>query len=110
MAAMVATERLLWVNLVDIGEKEKGFLLDAPVLASELFGTCIEVGVECSMAFKSCIPCWYESTPRQPGGLGTGILVSPREPLPLRGADARDAKKKKQDLREVLQRSSDECN
>ncbi len=31
MAAMVVTERHLWVNLADIGKKEKGFLLDAPV-------------------------------------------------------------------------------
>ncbi len=32
MATMVvATERHLWVNLADIGEKEKHFLLDAPV-------------------------------------------------------------------------------
>ncbi len=29
MAAMVVTERHLWVNLADIGKKEKGFLLDA---------------------------------------------------------------------------------
>ncbi len=39
MAAMVVTERHLWVNLADIGKKEKGFLLDAPVSPSELFGT-----------------------------------------------------------------------
>ncbi len=32
MAAMVATERHLSVNLADIREKEKRFLLDAPVL------------------------------------------------------------------------------
>ncbi len=37
MAAMVVTERHLWVNLADIRKKEKGFLLDAPVLPSELF-------------------------------------------------------------------------
>ncbi|KAL0172254.1 hypothetical protein M9458_032565, partial [Cirrhinus mrigala] len=30
MAAMVVTERHLWVNLVDLGKKERGFLLDAP--------------------------------------------------------------------------------
>ncbi len=42
MAAMVVTERHLWVNLADIGKKEKGFLLDAPVSPSELFGTSVE--------------------------------------------------------------------
>ncbi|KAL0152608.1 hypothetical protein M9458_052331, partial [Cirrhinus mrigala] len=40
------TERHLWVNLVDIGRKEKGFLLDAPVSSSELFGTSVEMVVE----------------------------------------------------------------
>ncbi|KAI2646248.1 Lamina-associated polypeptide 2, isoform alpha [Labeo rohita] len=30
MAAMVVMERHLWVNLADLGKKEKGFLLDAP--------------------------------------------------------------------------------
>ncbi|KAK2911433.1 hypothetical protein Q8A67_003566 [Cirrhinus molitorella] len=38
MGAMVVTERHLWVNLADIGKKERGFLLDAPVSPSELFG------------------------------------------------------------------------
>ncbi len=31
MAAMVVTERHLWVNLADLEKKEKGFLLDAPI-------------------------------------------------------------------------------
>ncbi|KAL0188890.1 hypothetical protein M9458_015989, partial [Cirrhinus mrigala] len=63
MAAMVVTERHLWMNLADIGRKEKGFLLDSPVSASELFGTSVETVVEkfkeakaCSAAFKSFIP------------------------------------------------------
>lgn len=34
MAAMVFIERHLWINLADIGEKEKHFLLDAPVSPS----------------------------------------------------------------------------
>ncbi len=46
MVAMVVTERHLWVNLADIGKKEKGFLLDAPVSPSELFGTSVETVVE----------------------------------------------------------------
>ncbi|ROI16570.1 hypothetical protein DPX16_22547 [Anabarilius grahami] len=45
MVVMVATERRLWLNLPDIGEKEKGFLLDAPVLPSELLGTSVEAVV-----------------------------------------------------------------
>lgn len=45
MVAMVAMGRHLWVNLVSIGEKEKAFLLDAPVSPSELFGTSVEAVV-----------------------------------------------------------------
>lgn len=79
MAAMVATERHLWVNLVSIGEKEKGFLLNAPVSPFKLFGTSIEE-VVCnfkeaeakahSAVFKTFIPCRSESVPRQSRGLG----------------------------------------
>ncbi len=43
MAAMVVTERHLWVNLADLEKKEKGFLLDAPISPSELFGTSVLV-------------------------------------------------------------------
>ncbi len=43
IVAMVATERHLWVNLADIGEKEKRFFLDTPVSPSELFGTSVEM-------------------------------------------------------------------
>ncbi|KAL0178806.1 hypothetical protein M9458_024248, partial [Cirrhinus mrigala] len=46
MAAMVVTERHIWVNLADLGKKEKGFLLDVPVSSSELFGTSVETVIE----------------------------------------------------------------
>ncbi|KAL0163655.1 hypothetical protein M9458_039408, partial [Cirrhinus mrigala] len=75
MAAMVVMERHLWVNLADIGSKEKGFLLDAPVSPSELFGTSVEMVVEkfkearaCSAAFKSFIPRRPRSQPEQQRG------------------------------------------
>ncbi len=48
------------VNLADLEKKEKGFLLDAPVSPSELFGTSVDTVVEKfreararSAAFKS---------------------------------------------------------
>ncbi|KAL0160129.1 hypothetical protein M9458_043854, partial [Cirrhinus mrigala] len=56
MAAMVVTERHLWVNLADLGRKEKGFLLDAPVSPSELFGTSFRKAKTRSAAFKTLIP------------------------------------------------------
>ncbi len=77
MAAMVVTERHLWVNLADIGKKEKGFLLDAPVSPSELFGTSVETVVEKfreakarSAAFKIFIPRSSRSEPEQRMGPG----------------------------------------
>ncbi len=77
MAAMVVMERHLWVNLTDIGKKEKGSLLDAPVSPSELFGTSVEAVVEKfreakahSAAFKTFIPRRSRSEPEQHRGPG----------------------------------------
>ncbi len=78
MAAMVVTERHLWVNLADLRKKEKGFLLDAPISPSELFGTSVETVVEKfrearvrSAAFKNFIPRRYRSEPEQSMGPGS---------------------------------------
>ncbi|KAI2644593.1 Catalase-peroxidase [Labeo rohita] len=77
MAAMVVTERHLLVNLADIGKKEKGFLLDAPVSPSELFGTSVETVVENfreakphSAAFRTFIPRRTKSEPEKQRGRG----------------------------------------
>ncbi len=79
MAVIVVTERHLWVNLADIGKKEKGFLLNAPVSPSELFGTSVETVVEKfrearahSAAFKTFIPRRSRSEPER-----TGVLARP---------------------------------
>ncbi|XP_051719126.1 uncharacterized protein LOC127495712 isoform X43 [Ctenopharyngodon idella] len=121
MAAMVATERHLWLNLVDIGEKEKGFLLDAPVSPSELFGTSIKAVVgkfREARARSAAFRTWTrsESGPRQPGGPGPSRAeaqrqgqrssVATRAPPPPRSKSQRrrDSRTKKQDLREVIDR------
>ncbi len=94
MAAMVVTERHLWVNLADIGKKEKGFFLDSPVSPSELFSTSVEMVVEKfrrSAAFKSFIPRSPGLSPNNTGALarpglrirdGHRRLVSRLVPLP----------------------------
>ncbi|CAM4608253.1 unnamed protein product [Leuciscus chuanchicus] len=46
MAALVATERHLWLNLSGIGEREKTFLLDAPISSSGLFGDAVNTVVD----------------------------------------------------------------
>ncbi|ROI46622.1 hypothetical protein DPX16_7740 [Anabarilius grahami] len=127
LAAMVATERHLWLNMADIGEKEKGSLLDAPVSPSELFGGSVEAVVgkfrearARSAEFKKCIPLRSDSGPRQPGGSGPPRAevqrqdqrssVAARAPPPPRSKSQkrRDAKRRRWDLREVINRRREE--
>ncbi len=65
------------MNLADLEKKEKGFLLDAPVSPSELFGTSVETVVEKfkeakarSAAFETFIPGRPRSEPEQSRGPG----------------------------------------
>ncbi len=46
MAGSVAAERHLWRNLTEIREKEKVFLMDAPISQSRLFGEAVSSVVE----------------------------------------------------------------
>ncbi len=46
MTALVAAERHLWLNLTDIREREKVFLLDAPISQSGLFGEAVSAVVD----------------------------------------------------------------
>ncbi len=129
MAAMVVTERHLWVNLADIGKKEKGFLLDAPVSPSELFGTSVETVVEKfrvakarSAAFKSFFPRRSRSEPEQRRGPGPSpsgdqrwaqkASVAARAPPPPagRGRGWRGSNRGRQDLREVFQTRCSQCS
>ncbi len=97
------------MNLADIGEKEKRFLLDAPVSPSELFGTSVETVVEKfreakarSAAFKSCLPRRSRSEPERQGGPGPSrsenqrqgqvISVANRGPPPRRSRSQRRRK------------------
>ncbi len=63
MAAMVATERHLWLNLSGIKEKDRAFLLDAPISPSGLFGDTVNMVADRfqeakkqSAAFKQYLP------------------------------------------------------
>ncbi len=46
MAALVGTERHLWLNLSNIKGKDKNFLMDAPLSPSGLFGDAVNLFVE----------------------------------------------------------------
>ncbi len=121
MAAMVVTERHLWVNLADLEKKEKGFLLDAPVSPSKLFGTSVEMVVQKfreararSAAFKTFIPKRSRSQPEQSWGPDSSWFedqrraqqasVATRAPPPPagRGRGRYKSKRGRQDLREVI--------
>ncbi len=122
MAAMVVTERHLWVNLADLEKKEKGFLLDAPTSPYQLFGTSVEAVVEKfreararSAAFKTFIPRRSMFELEQSWGPGPSwsedrrwaqkASVATRAPPPPagRGRGRYWSKRGRQDLREVIQ-------
>lgn len=46
MAALVATERCLWIYLSEIKEKDKFFLLDALLVSFGLFGDTVDLLIE----------------------------------------------------------------
>ncbi|KAI2657131.1 Oncostatin-M [Labeo rohita] len=119
MGAMVVMERHLWVNLADLGKKERGFLLDAPVWPSELFGASVETVEKFreartrSAAFKTFIPTFIP--PEQHGGPDSSCSeehrrvqktsVATRAPPPPAGGARRKRgpRERRQDLREVIQ-------
>ncbi len=43
MAALVVTERHLWLNLSNIKGKDKNVLMDAPISSSGLFGNAVSI-------------------------------------------------------------------
>ncbi len=81
------------MNMADIGKKEKGSLLDAPVSPSELFGSSVEAVVEKireakarSAAFKTFIPRRFRSEPEQRRGPGPSWSEGQRRPQKARVA------------------------
>ncbi len=68
MAALVATERHLWLTLSQISDKDRVFLLDAPILPSGLFGDAVNAVVDRfqeakkqAAAFQRFLPCHSQS-------------------------------------------------
>ncbi len=52
MAGVVTVECHLWLNLTDIKEKDKSFLMDAPISKDGLFGDSVTAVVEKFRAAK----------------------------------------------------------
>ncbi len=65
MAGSVAAERHLWLNLTEIREKEKVFLLDAPISQSGLFGEAVSSVVEKFRSAKTQSAALKQFMPRR---------------------------------------------
>ncbi len=86
MAGSVAAECHLWLNLTEIREKEKVFLLDAPISQSGLFGEAVSSMVEKFRSTKTQSAAGEQSLPRkEPSGRSCAQAAHP-PPTPVWGA------------------------
>ncbi len=85
MAASVAAERHLWLNLTEIREKEKVFLMDAPIPQSGLFGEAVNAVVDKFRSAKTQSAALKQFMPRRARDFSTpSSSVSREQPLPRR--------------------------
>ncbi len=85
MAALVALERHLWLNLTEIREKEKVFLMDAPILQSGLFGEAVSAVMDKFRSAKTQSAALKQFMPRRARDFSTpSSSVSREHPLPRR--------------------------
>ncbi len=94
MAASVAAEHHLWLNLTEIREKEKVFLMDAPISQSGLFGEAVSAVVDKFRSAKTQSAALKQFMPRRARDYSTpSSSVSreqslPRKEPPSSGAQA----------------------
>ncbi len=85
MAASVAAERHLWLNLTEIREKEKVFLMDAPISQSGLFGEAVNAVVDKFRSAKTQSAALKKIMQRRARDFSTpSSSVSREQPLPRR--------------------------
>jgi hypothetical protein len=65
MSALVTTERHLWLNLSGIKEKDRAFLLDAPICTSGLFGEAVNAVVDRFQDTKKQSEAFRQYLPRR---------------------------------------------
>ncbi len=83
MAASVAAERHLWLNLTEIREREKVFLMDAPISQSGLFGEAVSAVVDKFRSAKTQSAALKQFMPRRSRDYSTpSSSVSREHPLP----------------------------
>ncbi|XP_032365670.1 uncharacterized protein LOC116682766 [Etheostoma spectabile] len=79
MSALVATERHLWLNLSDIRQKDREFLLDAPVSTTGLFGEAVNSVVDRFRHVRSQGEAFQQFFPRRTGSRSAGS-AGPSQP------------------------------
>ncbi len=84
MAASVAAERHLWLNLTEIREKENTFLMDAPISQSGLFGEAVSAVVDKFRSAKTQSAALNQFMPRRARDFSTPSSSVPREQQPPR--------------------------
>ncbi|KAI2663288.1 Transposon Tf2-6 polyprotein [Labeo rohita] len=112
MAAMVSTERHLWLNLTGIKERDRSFLLDAPVSPSGLFGDAVNSVVtrfrearRHEEAFVRFLPAVLKRRDRRPPSPDQKESVASRAPPRKDWGAARrtpQSASKRPDLRSIL--------
>ncbi len=88
MAASVAAERHLWLNLTEIREKENVFLMDAPISQSGLFGEAVSAVVDKFRSAKTQSAALKQFMPRRARDFSTPSSSVSREQPPSGGAQA----------------------
>ncbi len=83
MAAMVSTERHLWLNLTGIKDKDRTFLLDAPISPSGLFGDAVNTVATSFREAKRYEEAFVRFLPCRAQESGTSATRSRPGPVPL---------------------------
>ncbi|KAL0203138.1 hypothetical protein M9458_001156, partial [Cirrhinus mrigala] len=78
MASLVAAERHLWLTLSDMKEKDRVFLLDAPLLPSGLFGDAVNAVVDRYQEARKQAAAFQRFLPRRRPAHEAAELEQPR--------------------------------
>ncbi|KAL0147482.1 hypothetical protein M9458_057222 [Cirrhinus mrigala] len=90
MAALVAAERHLWLTLSDMKEKDRVFLLDAPLLPAGLFGDAVNAVVDRYQEARKQAAAFQRFLPRRHPAHGAAATEQPR---PSTSSSYREAQK-----------------
>ncbi|KAL0155764.1 hypothetical protein M9458_050027, partial [Cirrhinus mrigala] len=112
MAALVAAERHLWLTLSDMKEKDRVFLLDAPLSPAGLFGDAVNAVVDRYQEARKQAAAFQRFLPRRHPARGAAAT---EQPQPSTSSSYREAQKQSVATRtpphreRVVKRSSPIC-